>query len=1732
MTATDTAVHRDFRVDVRAERKRLSAYAAESRAAEAELTAQYGGDWLKKLSEQVPPTAQGQPAPSIKQVLSEDEYAAVLDEAKARFAQIEADDDTLNRAYDAFKGTMRTGLSAWDSVTDTFRNRALRQLMETSAFVHNPSVQGGKALLDQTRWADAAYNTTLWTQIDAARQGGFSAGFVEGTGNGFFINPESPVMQEKNKRAYEFAALKNGDAASFGRLAAESVGFSKGSDPYNWLSGAVDTASVLVFDPSTYITGGAGQAGKEAAQAAKILKGIGLEPDEVVRVSRAIEHLGPLAKDDDITTQVGKVFQARTKLRLADDNPDLIKSKRAAWQDEELRKAAQNTARLNEFSVDSRVDLEAFRGLGDEVDAAVKRVNAAMDDQVRRDLAAGRGDTRFDPDTELTFDTVDAAAQEARATDEYFRLESQLMQTLKGKGVDLKDIDPEDWVAMLKAYAGFSSKGVDVRQAVRAFTGGDFDDVARLIARTDSPADLYDLFPHVGTDTLRAWARTTDEHEALTVLMNGALTGDVTRAGSRVARWAVMHGQSGAKGASFARRVTRFSRDATPNSGMVSFENADEMLKLTSDFITEGASMAYRRTSKLDGWEAFRKRALEDAINATDPVARKRAWIQMQQDFLEQIPSWNKLTTQAKKELRDKFARAWDQDETQKVRTAAIRANMKDRGIESRLIGMADNPLEFDEQYKGLISSLVDLSDNVAMNDPKYMRKLFDIVDEAGKFSAKGKVVEATTMVNDAFDAYLRPLMLAFRPGYATLQIIDSGMRALLIGSTNLLSSPVQTLAGVAAHLTLTKDSSLLHALQKIVKTAPTNPDGTPMFGRAQVSGIDDLIDGAADRVTATYLQRVNFRDVLTGDDAHSRDMIDLGWTIKQPGDDLYIEGWAQDALLHLTPGKYGDDMFRDVFDLRLDGVAPERIRKWAQTAEVNAALSNEELITEYYFRGPGKALFHKLAASAQTKQTKIPLMQQIVSDKTKLHSYLWDQDEAMSIVNLVDELTARSNPAVMRTLRDASDAKGSWLKYLNTMPQRKADKALRGKGKPFVRDITMPDGSTITVNVAKRGALDQVVRRALSGVDDESRPLTVRYRAKASHGKGTGAREGYQNFLSHFFSPVSFLEKRVGQAPVLRDDILLESAKRAVFLSQKDAKTLEQRILSQIPKVKRTAKQRQTVAILKANVREASGSGAYTLEDVTDAAHNAAFRRLSDTMYGIRGRNAAAQRLSIFLPFIQSWVNAFRVYLKESVRHPNRAVNALRMLDWANTSESGVLYDTLPGVDRDDDPGKPLFWTDSFGNRQVSIPYLGYAANVVDSAFSKLMGTEDNPNFQPYLNLRVDRWNPANFGEPLPGVGYGVTIPAALIESRTGIVQDDLHKWWFAMQSTDASQQESGLQAALPWFIKMAWPTDSQIEAQVGNAMVALAANEPDKYMQDGYIRADKVGELHMRAQSLASGIARGNIWRAAMFRGGTTIPRSVAVNGENLSAAVLSKEFGDVLDETGSIQAGYAFLLDKYGPQGVAALVGTREKSVSANDEGYKFAQDNPELFAQITDVLGYFMPASDINCDPDYALRSRGFQRMLTQRGVGLMLSPTEWAQEVNRALKGARDYQLEQKFARGEITQSQFETEKALIAKDYQLVPSPEFDTSHGDKIREQLRIALQNPTLANTAAGKALAAYLPLYDQAKAQADGESLDGEADAPLRATLRAQGEQLAELVPEFRPLWRGQLLWEVDE
>lgn len=1809
---TATPVERNYRPSLKAERRRQEVYHDSAKNAEMWLTMKYGGDWLGKLSTEVPDPSGGLAPKPAAPTLTPEQQDALLQEAQARFASMEPDDDALNNLYSLAKGTSRTALSVLDAGVDFNRNMVTRQAVDIYNFATNPSTQtfgDATKILDPARWRNAAYNTTLWTQIETALTQGVSQAFgEEGTGSGFYIGLESPIQQEKNRRAYEFAALQNGEAASLGRLTAEAVGLGKGTSPYSVTSGLIDAAAILLLDPLNLITGGTGAATK-ATKTTQLLKRFNIDPKQVELAARFIDAGGDEIEDAAL---IEKIMQGRTKARLVEEHIDLT-DPRPAWADEEVKQAARQTARDTEFAVGYRNEIDDWKELEAAVDETVKYSAEATDEVILRELEVGPiGATemearaaaeRMGAEFDIGKAAEDATQAEARANAErigadpnmtepkavggaegmdegdvklgelppdrppirakaerlddprdlfdeaarnveeasrlehetanaYFQAEAELLDALRTAGRNMDGISVEDYRGMLKAFSGFSENGVNVRQFVRSYMGGDFDNVAKLVARTNDPADLYDLFPLWGVDTLRVLARTTDEHQAYLALLNGALKGDITRAGSKIARWSVRHGKSGALGSSFARRVVRMSRDGVPNASMASFTDPDAMTKLVSDFITEGASMAYRKGSNLGQWEDFRRLWLREIIDAPDEITRKRVWIQMQQDFLDLIPGWNKLTNEVQSEWRALLGQKLGHQQSKEARTAEIRAEMGTLGKKSEIFGLANDPHTFDEAYEGLITSLVDLADNVSMLNPKVLRKLFNVIDEAGNMSVKGKTVNAATMVNDAFDEYLRPLYLAFRPGYATLQVVDSGMRALLTGHTNLLTSPLQTIA-IAAHLTLNEDSRLIKLLDNIIGSAPKNADGTPLFGEAQVSALQSALDEAQDTVIGQYLLRHQFRDVFTGDDGAVTHLLDLGWKTLKPGDEGFHVGWVDTMLLHMAPARNGDDMFQDVFEVMRTGAAPQRVQDWAASAG-KSGMSPQDMVTDFYFSGPGREAFNKLIASAQTRYTKVPLMQQVAQDPAKIAMFLWDQNEAGSIRNLVDGLTARSNPALMQMFQDAADARGSYLKYLSTLSPTQSKKALRGKGKPFVREITMPNGQKARVDLGKKGALEKVLRSVVRQVDDANAPLTVRYRAKAANPRGArGLKDVWNEALAGFFTAAGALEKRLGQAPVIRDDVLMESAKRALFLSPSDAKKLEGQILAQLPKFKRTTKQREIVAILRENVRNAQGKGLYTLEDVTTASQNAAYRRVSDLMYGVRGRNASAQRFAILFPFMQSWVNASRVYLTQTVRNPKRAANALRLLQTANSPESGVIYDIMPGVNRDDDPAKPLFWVDDMGNRQVSIPMLGYPVHLIDSALAKVLGGESNPNFQPYLNLRVDRWNPMNFGEPLPGVGPAVTIPARAIDSVTPI-QQDLKKWVLAMEPTDSTQKKDFLESNMPWWLKAVFPTDEDIAAQKGNAMAALIANNPEKYLDvDGFVKEEALPQLTRDSEELAKSLVRGNLWRAAVFRGGTSISRTVTDSkGQVIPLGTLSEEFDQVVQESGSIQAGYAHLVDKYGPQGLSFLVGNRESVAQATDEGYQFAKDNPELFDQTYDVLGYFFPASDISGDPVMRLRSPEYQRLLTEAGKGRMKTPEQWASDYNRLLKGVRDLRLEQKFINGEITETQYEAEKNVIAKEYGLAAQTGFNTSHREKIHLQLKTALNNPTLAATPTGQALQQYMTTYDAVKATAEGGSLTGEGDAQRRAYLLQEGERLCQAVPEFIPVWRGQLLWEVDK
>ena len=1996
---TATPVERNYRPALRAERKRQAVYHDSAKNAEMYLTMKYGGDWWEKLTQE---TANVTGAPvnvPTQSDFTQEQKDALAEYARMRFEGYEGDPTALDNAYNAFKGSVRTGLSVLDAGVDWTRNIATSAALSAYNLGKNPNRHtfgeaAKSAVLPITRWKDAAYNTTLWTQIETALEGGMGAGFgAEGTGNGFYVNYDSPIGEEKARRAYEYASLENGEAASLGRLTAESIGWGKDTEQYKVLSGIVDGIAILALDPLNLFTGGASSATK-GAKVAQALKRVGITEDELPQALELIHRFGPTLDDADATTLVAEAFRTKARSRILNEHPDL-KGLREQWLDDRMKRAAQSSSRDTDFIMDNLADIDDYRRLESTVDEVVKESSAATDNAVLRELevgpkgateqearaAAERMGAEFDiedaindvpegtffhgtsqpvegvsdahyspgnvygqglyvtddrgiaqgymkkkplriwptkeseatdprvytveevepvkfvdldgpiPDSimgmlrdgqaysltdeyDIILDLIDsgeiktladvfdhirrnlyatiddkqewfdsiranlevegfggythkggrltggrphnvriywfpesqvrlvpleapraklvkkpgferatddgttpprsedtppsggdtvlgeqaapspirasaerldadpedarraaeyarnAAALEDETVQSYFEATEQLLDAYRAAGHNMSDIDPEDFVAMLNAYHGLHSKGADISKAINGLVGGNFDNIAKLIARTDNPADLYDMFPLWGADTLRNLASVTDPHQTLMILFNGVLNGDITRASNRVARWSVQHGQSGHAGSAFMRRVVSLSRGGVPNSHLARFEDADSVVKLASDFILEGASMSYRRKKSLEGWEEFRRDYLSQMIMAPTAEAKKRVWIELQNEFLHRIPGWDSMDSQVQKQWTDKMRWTFNKDITQEARFADIRARMN-RGMQSLIMGLADDPSTFNEDYAGLIHAASDLSGNVAMMDTKAIRKLFNVIEETGKLTAKGKAVNVGTAINDWFDLYLRPMYLAMRPAYMLLQVADSGGRAMAIGATNLFTSPLQTMA-IAAHLTYTGDTRIVKTLNKIMRSAPTNPDGTPMFGEAQMSALQGVLDDLNDTTIGQHLLRHQFRDFATRNSQTDSHMLDLGWQKIDRGKDNFDRGWAQTLMFHMTPGKYGDGMFQDVFDVML-GETPQHVDEWANsTGKVYA--SREDMVTDYYYSGPGQDLFHKLIDSAQTKRQHIPLLQQIAQDRNKLHSFLWADDDAASVYNRVHDLTGQFDQPVMQTIRQITRAKAQWAHYLHTIAPRKADKALSGKGKPFIREITLPDGKVVKLDVAKPNAVENLLASVVRRVPEDAQPYAVRYRGHMANPDESAIKDFYEGALSWFFGHAGDMEKRLGQAPMLRDEVLLESAKRVSLLSPADAKVARDRIMAQIPRVKRTTKHHEIVAALKVGMPSGDQKGMFTLAEVTEAAQNAAYRKLSDVAYGIRGRNAGAQRLAIMLPFIQSWVNAARAYMKAAVLNPKKSANALRLLRTANTEESGVLYDVMPGVNRDDDPSKPLFWTDDMGNRNVSIPYLGYPVHIVDSALAKVMGGKANPNFEQFVNLRVDRWNPLNFGEPLPGVGPGVTFPASVIDRRVVTIPTELRKWWFAMQTGDVTQDKNILEGNLPWFVRELIPAEEDVQAQMGNAVMALVANDPEKYLdENGYILEDKVPALTRDAESLAMALYRGNLWRAALLRGGTSIPKTVKdKNGELIGLASLSNEFNAEVERAGSVGAGYAYLVDKYGPQGIAYLIGMRDRVPIANDEGYQFAADNQELFDKTYDVMGYFFPSSDMNGDPVMRLRSKQYQRMLTESGQNRLISPEDWAARFNEKAKAVADLRLEQKFINGEITETQYEASKLQNGEDYQIAVSAGADTSRREDLRRQIDAALTNPTLRNTATGKALQTYLMHYDLVKAQAEGGSLDGEGDAPLRAYLRQQGEDLCVEFPEFIPIWRGTLMWEVDK
>ncbi len=1354
-------------------------------------------------------------------------------------------------------------------------------------------------------------------------------------------------------------------------------------------------------------------------------------------------------------------------------------------------------------------------------------------------------------------DRLDAVTtKQAEALADFYMKDRELADIVKTKQAKYaNDIKPGETTRLLEAYYGIADGGINVMKAVNTFSSTKFQPVLEMFADIDSFTHLYDLTGgKIGAETLQNLAMAKTVKDVEMVLLGGVFgRGDVkTRTISRLA-YSIKNGKAGSQAASFLNRTSRWMKANTPSLQHAAFTDPDSVIKLSDDFMTEVFNDIWQKGSKVKVADKtgevtfqeltdFRTDTLNRlAAEVGSPEGLKREFIRMQRKVLELSPGYRRVMATAdestKKALAARLNWSMSHAEDMAARTANIEANIKS-GIPSELFGLIDDPATFDDALQGLITSTAELSNNMALIDVVEARRMFKVLDDNAEDLAKGgdKAKEIYNDINNVYDAYFRPMLLV-RPAFGLLQLVDGAVRSMLTGSTNIMSSPYQT-AYLAYVLTFSPESKGAKVLGKLFtgKGLPLSADGTPLFGSATQLVAENATKDLQATTTALHFLMGQFRDIYMPNIKGRSETIDIGVGLAAKGDEKYLNGWSWEAETYLVNDGDIDEMVYAVLQARGNGRTPRFVSEWANQFSDVRDMPLDEQIVEYFYSGPGRESFERIAKAQRVGDNQIPLFRQIVSDRNKLASFLFGDDEAASVVNRVKGLTNGFDSQMVDGLIQVKDAKRSLYAMVQRMTPSKRLKWDKGDGS-YVKELPDPQipGSKIEVDISDakkvKAYIKETIEASLLRNGDEQAPNVVRFRNTVEMPKAkTGSiqpKQIIQDLYSTFFTFMGTLERRGVQAPFYRDEELYQSAKRLTMLSPEDAERVAETIGSQLPKFKLSPKQRQIRDMLKFGVANAKGKGGYTPEMLTVASRKAAHDAMADLMYGLKGRNAAAKRYSIFMPFVQAWGNAMRVYMKEMARSPHRPYNALRLLQFANSEDSGEVYDFLPFDNGGGDPSRPIIWVDNYGNQMVSVPYLGWVWDGFDSLLNTVTARRQNPAKSEALNLRISMWNPLNFGEPLPGAGLGATLPAQVYEAVVGDLPKPLHDFLLRYQPADVAADRNLVEtliesSPLGWL----WASEGSRNQQHGGAMSALIAYDGEKYMdgEGGFISAESAAQLTRDSQELATSMALGNKRRAAMFRGGTSVPKGVETEQGIIPLDVIYAEWEQVSANAGTTSAGYAYILDKYGMNGFAYLVGTRTSEPGSSDEGYEFAKNNQDLFDATSSVLGYWYQSPD-------GRESARYNRLLSDIGKYKTKSAEEYAAWLNWTLYKARKYQLDFKLAEGKITQSQYDAESSVLTKDYQIIPQAAFNTAEMDKKMNQLRVAASDERLAQKPISKAVLAYLDSYEQVKAGADGESLDGESDSDLRALLTDIGNDLSVRVPEFKALWEEELKWEVE-
>jgi hypothetical protein len=211
------------------------------------------------------------------------------------------------------------------------------------------------------------------------------------------------------------------------------------------------------------------------------------------------------------------------------------------------------------------------------------------------------------------------------------------------------------------------------------------------------------------------------------------------------------------------------------------------------------------------------------------------------------------------------------------------------------------------------------------------------------------------------------------------------------------------------------------------------------------------------------------------------------------------------------------------------------------------------------------------------------------------------------------------------------------------------------------------------------------------------------------------------------------------------------------------------------------------------------------------------------------------------------------------------------------------------------------------------------------------------------------------------------------------------------------------------------------------------------------------------------------------------------------------------------------YADFLDTYGPEQVFAIIKSTTGYEPTNLPTYNMIKNDPSVVQKYADIYGYLYPNGELS--------KVLFQYQKERGAFGKMSAKEVMDKAVNVLYAASTDRLMTRSVGEG-WSASQYQDAKDALTKSYNLSGrvQPQYDTQWKERSFAQIRLASEDPKLADSSALIAARAYLDLRDQAIAASGMKTLANKGSEPQRTWLANEALRLMTKYPDFQKLFYG--------